>query len=49
MREASIGAFFVSPARLYKELVKDRERAMKMLRAKLYERMVEQQVGDVAA
>jgi peptide chain release factor 1 len=27
----------------------NRERAMKMLRAKLYERMVEQQVGDVAA
>jgi peptide chain release factor 1 len=27
----------------------NRERAMKMLRAKLYERMVEQQLGDVAA
>ena len=27
----------------------NRERAMKMLRAKLYDRMVEQQVGDVAA
>lgn len=27
----------------------NRERAMKMLRAKLYERMVEQQVGDLAA
>ena len=27
----------------------NRERAMKMLRAKLYERMVEEQVGDVAA
>jgi peptide chain release factor 1 len=27
----------------------NRERAMKMLRARLYERMVEQQVGDVAA
>ena len=27
----------------------NRERAMKMLRAKLYERMVEKQVGDVAA
>ena len=27
----------------------NRERAMKMLRAKLFERMVEQQVGDVAA
>jgi peptide chain release factor 1 len=27
----------------------NRERAMKMLRSKLYERMVEQQVGDVAA
>jgi len=27
----------------------NRERAMKMLRARLYERMIEQQVGDVAA
>lgn len=29
--------------------LQNRERAMKMLRAKLYEQMVEQQVGDVAA
>jgi peptide chain release factor 1 len=29
--------------------LQNRERAMKMLRAKLYERMVEEQVGDVAA
>jgi peptide chain release factor 1 len=29
--------------------LQNRERAMKMLRARLYERMIEQQVGDVAA
>jgi peptide chain release factor 1 len=29
--------------------LQNRERAMKMIRAKLYERMVDQQVGDVAA